>query len=79
MQGAAPQRKPLNLLPGGAAPAPPEVHAEAGECSVPAPAMPPDALAEAIRRALHAYAARRDGELRQALEDALRALGEVAP
>jgi len=41
--------------------------------------MPPDALAEAIRRALHAYAARRDGELRQALEDALRALGEVAP
>ena len=43
-----------------------------------APAVPQDALEDALGRALRAYAGRRDAELRQALEDALRALGGVA-
>jgi hypothetical protein len=65
---------PSATFPASAAPASGAIPGEAG---------PPrssvtgadDRLGEAVRRALRAYAGRRDVDLRQALEDALRALG----
>jgi hypothetical protein len=76
VHASAPRRNPLNLLPGGAAPVPSEVHADAGGGSVPAPAMPPAALPHAVRAALEALDARDVSEARRVLLAALRALDD---